>query len=503
MRDKQYAKIVVLVLGVTRVIFGEDAFPSEDFVEEPEGTESGFLAPSSLLEEGWDVTAAAGLSLAQGNSDSLAYSLHALATYQDDRWEGLVGADYFYSDNEGVTGSDSLRIFGQGHRLLTNRFYLGAAGSFFRDDLADLDYRVDTSSVFGYHLIKNSQTKFSLEAGPGYTWEAQDGRFDSYGNIRFGQRFEHQLTGLSKIWQSANLAPQIDDFNNYNLIVEAGLDLLLTEQWAVRTGVRYIYDNTPATGRDRSDLTLTMGVVYSLGGFPSAAEEERSTLIPLLDESEEKSIGWTSSAALGVSLAKGNADSLQATLSFDSAYRTSINELFFNGVYNYGENSDETAVDALRLGTRYNRLLSEKTYVGVGGEFFRDDVARLSYRTNGSAYVGHYIVKNEKVSLAFEGGGGYLWEESAGVPNDFIILRAAERFSWVLGHRVTLKQDAAIDFEYENSDNYLLTVIAYLDIDITDSLSWRLAGTYIYNNEPEEELGNSDITLTSGIAVRF
>ena len=57
MIDKQYAKVVILAFSITKVVFGEDAH-SEGFAEELEETET----PSSLLEEGWDVTAAAGFS---------------------------------------------------------------------------------------------------------------------------------------------------------------------------------------------------------------------------------------------------------------------------------------------------------------------------------------------------------------------------------------------------------------------------------------------------------
>lgn len=466
----------------------------------------GFLgapAAGNLGASGWEITGAAGLSLAQGNADSVAYSLQALATYEGQYWEGLAGADYFYSENNGVTATDSLRLYGQGQRLLTERLYLGLAGSYFQDAPADLDYRFDVAGVLGYHVIKSDRTTLSLEAGPGYAWEKQGDISNDFATLRFGERFEHQLSKRSKLWQSAYLTPQIDDFDNFNLIAEAGIDTLLSERWSLRTSVRYLYDNTPAAGRQSEDLTLITGLSYALGGFPEEAEGGRATLKADRAEAEVAAMGWTSTAALGLAMAQGNSENLQASLSFDTAYRAENDEFFLNGLYSFGQNAGDTAADALRLGTRYNHLLSDRLHLGSGLDYLRDDVADLAYRVTASAVAGYYVIKSDTMSLAFEAGPGYIWEESAGTEDSYLSLRGAERFSWALGKRTTFKQDAIVDVEPGDFDNYLLTVSAYLDTDITDSLTWRLAGTYIYDNQPNLGLENADSILSSGIAVKF
>lgn len=470
------------------------------------GFGSGLLgegASGNADPSGWEVTGAAGLSLAQGNADSVAYTVQALATYEGRYWEGLVGADYLYAENEGVASTDSLRIYGQGQRLLTDRLYLGVAGSFLRDDTADLDYRFDIAGVVGYHLIKTDRTKLSFEVGPGYAWEEQGGLADQFATIRFGERFEHQLSQRSKLWQSAYLTPQIDDFNNFNLIAEAGIDTLLTNHWSLRTSVRYLYDNTPALGSQSDDVTLIMGLAYALGGFPEPDEAGRATLKPDRAAPEAAALGWTTSASLGLSLAQGNSENLQVSVGYDSVYRTATDEFFLNGLYSFGQNDGDTSADSLRLGSRYNRLLSDRLYTGVGLDYLRDDIADLGYRVTASAIAGYYVIKSDVMTLGFEAGPGFTWEESADVEDNYFSLRGAQRFSWILGSRTTFKQDAVIDVEPGNFENYLLTVSAYLDTDITDSLTWRLSGSYIYDNEPNGTLESSDTTLTSGIAVKF
>ena len=457
----------------------------------------------AALPSGWEVTGAAGLSLAQGNADSVAYSAQLLATYEGEVWEGLLGGDYFYSENDGVTSTDSLRIFGQANRLLTERFYLGVAGSYLQDDAADIDYRIDGWFLLGYHVIKTDRTSLSFDVGPGYAWENQGDNFDSFATLRFGQRFEHQLSGRSKIYQSAILTPEIEDFENYNLIIDAGIDTLLSDKWSLRTGVRYLYDNTPAAGRDSGDVTFTVGLAYSLGGFPEPAEAGRATLAPDDVAPEAAAMGWTTTASLGLSSAQGNSDTLQASLGYDTAYRTATDEWFLNALYSFGEDDGDKSTDALRVGTRYNRLLTDRFYLGGGVDYLRDDIADIDYRVTAVGYAGYYVIKNDRVSLSFEGGPGYTWEETGGEEDNYFTLRAAERFSWVLGKRVTFKQDAIVDVDPSDFDNYILTVGAYLDTKITSSLTWRLAGTYIYDNQPADGLEDYDATLTSGIAVKF
>jgi len=116
------------------------------------------------------------------------------------------------------------------------------------------------------------------------------------------------------------------------------------------------------------------------------------------------SLGWTTSAALGVSLAQGNSENLAVTASYDTAYRTTENEWFLNGAYTFGESGGETSSDALRIGTRFNRLFSDRLYGGFGVDFLRDDLAEVDYRVSLSPVLGYYAVKNDVASLAFETG---------------------------------------------------------------------------------------------------
>jgi putative salt-induced outer membrane protein YdiY len=451
----------------------------------------------------WELTGAAGLGLSKGNSDSLSYSLQVLGTYAQGENEGLVGADLLYSESNGIASTNSFRLFGQYNRLHTERFYSTVNGSFLTDDIADLNYRIDLGVGLGYYVVKNETTSLAFEAGPGFAWEDQGGVSRDFMTVRFGERFEHQLSSRSKIWQSAVFAPKANDFSDYLLTAEAGIDTLLTRDWALRTSVRYQYDSTPAAGRQSDDTTLLMGLSYALGGFPDPEEEGRQTLHPGAAAPEAVQLGWSTSAALGVALASGNSDSLTVSLSADSAYREDVRELFLTGAYTFAEDGGNTSADALRASAQFNRLLNDRVFLGAGLGYLRDDVADITYRATPVLTLGYYLIKNDEMTLSFEAGPGYTFEEVGGLKDDYFSVVAAEKFTWELSDRMTLKQSLSAVLDPSDTDNYTLVGDVFLDTNITNNLAWRIAAGWSYDNQPAQGRGKDDTTLTTGVSVKF
>ncbi len=451
----------------------------------------------------WEVTGAASLGFSEGNSDNLSYTLQLLATYEEGANEGFVGADHVYSESNGAASTNSFRVFGQYNRLLSERAYVGVHGSYLNDEISDIKYRVDLGVGLGYYTIKNSTTSLSFEVGPGIAWEEQGGVARDFATIRFSERFEHQLSRRSKLWQSAVFSPRVEDFNDYLLNVEVGIDTLISQQWAVRTLVRYQYDSSPAAGQQSDDTTLSMGLSYALGGFSDPGADGHQPLKPDSAGPDAIQGGWSTSAALGVALAKGNSDNLSIGVSIDSAYRERNQELFLTANYTYAEDEGDTSADSLRASVQYNRILSDRAFVGSSVGFLRDDISDITYRVTPAVTAGYYLVKNDEMTLSVEAGPGFTFEEVAGTTDDYFSAVAVEKFTWELSDRMTLKQSFGAVFDPTNGQNYTLVGDVFLDTDITNNLAWRVALGWTYDNVPALGLGKDDTTLTSGISVKF
>lgn len=451
----------------------------------------------------WEVTGAAGLSASSGNSDNLAYYLQLLATYQNNQNEGSFGVDYFVSESDKVKTTNSFRTFGQYNHLLTDRFYLGLVGEFLVDPIADIDYRFDLAPVAGYKFIKNDTTSLSFEAGPGYTWQEEDGVTDDFSTVRFAQTFEHSFNARTKLWQNITFTPKKDDFSDSVLRGEIGLDLRLNDEWALRTSLRHKVDSNPATGREKDDTTLLVGFTYELGGIPEPEEAGRDTLKKAPEPKTVAPLGWTTTAGTGLSFARGNSESTNFHLNFSSAYREKRFETFYDLGYSFAEDGDSTSEDRLTASARINRTPDECNFYGAGLSFLRDDLADISYRLTPALVAGRYLIKNDTLTLSLEAGPSYRIEEVAGETDSFFSVTAAERLSWAINDYASLKQEIVANLSAENADNFTIVASARLETDFTSDLSWTLGLEYLYDNQPAAGLKKNDTSLKTGIAIRF
>ena len=80
--------------------------------------------------------------------------------------------------------------------------------------------------------------------------------------LRLAEKFEHKFNDKTKIWQSFEVLPEIEDFDNYILNAELGVETQLVQKLALRSYVQDTYDNQPAPGRKKNDIKLVTALVY-------------------------------------------------------------------------------------------------------------------------------------------------------------------------------------------------------------------------------------------------
>lgn len=213
---------------------------------------------------GWETSAAAGLTLTRGNSDTLLVTLSLDTKRKWEKDEVLAGISGGYGEIGSTKNAEFLRGFGQYNRLFTDRFYGGLRLDANYDGIAALDYRFTVSPVAGYYLIKNERTTLAVEAGPSLVLEKYKGQnSDAYLGARFAERLEHKLTDTTKIWQSLEYIPRVDRWTEkYILTAEVGIDTAITKKWSLRVVGQDIYDSEPAPGREENDLRLIAGTAY-------------------------------------------------------------------------------------------------------------------------------------------------------------------------------------------------------------------------------------------------
>lgn len=453
----------------------------------------------------WEFTGAAGLSVSDGNSDSVAYSLQFLGSYLKDGREAYFGADYFFAEDRGVESTHNFKLFAQYNHDLDEQWYLGARGSYFHDRVADIDYRMDGGLLVGLRVIDQERMNLRFELGPGYAWQKQGRIQNDFVTLRLAQSFEYKFSKTTRFWQSLAWTPRVEDFSDSLLEIEAGLETRVTEQLALRSFLRHRFDSEPSLGSGRSDTSLLFGVAYDLGGHGEAEEESsgRRSLMPDEEASAETKDGWSSTAALGFSLNQGNSDRIGYHMDWSSAYRSPEHEFFFDLGYHYSEDNGATSTDRLTSRLQYNRRFDSPCYVGGLIGFLRDEPAAIEYRVVPGLLAGYSLIDTGDTSLALEIGPSYTFEKLGGVAADFASMVASERFSHAFNERFELKQAVVFTAELADFGNSSVSLSAALDTRMTQRLIWRLGASYTYENRPAVNRQRHDTLFSGSIATKF
>ncbi len=152
---------------------------------------------------------------------------------------------------------------GQYNHLFTERFYGALRLDALHDDISDVYYRFTVAPLAGYYFIKNAVTTLSADLGPAWAVEkvGNDGA-RGYLALRLGERFEHKFAGGARVWQTADITPELTDWDNYVFNFTLGVSAPITKAISVQVVADDTYDHDPSPSRLRNDFKLTAGLAY-------------------------------------------------------------------------------------------------------------------------------------------------------------------------------------------------------------------------------------------------
>ena len=158
---------------------------------------------------------------------------------------------------------DTEHAFGQYNDLFTERFYGYARAEGLHDGIADLQYRVTIGPGVGYYFLKETNTTFAGEFGSSYVTQRLGDVDNNYATLRLAERFEHKFKNYgARVWQNAEILPQVDKFENYIVNAEIGIEAALNAHFSLKTFLDDNFNNQPASGREKNDIKLVSGISY-------------------------------------------------------------------------------------------------------------------------------------------------------------------------------------------------------------------------------------------------
>jgi putative salt-induced outer membrane protein YdiY len=212
-----------------------------------------------------EASIALGVTFNDGNTENSMGTFDLGVVRRSDDVQTLrFDVDAAYGEEEGDKTTENAKAVLNYQYLVSERAYGVFNTSVEADDIAEVDYRSITSLGLGYYLMKNDAAFLTLDAGPAYVFEKKGGIEDEYAAVRAAQRYERVMTTNAKFWQSAEYTAQIDDFDVYVLEAEVGVEAPVSEKLSIRLAAKNTYDNNPAEGKEKNDVTVTGALAYSL-----------------------------------------------------------------------------------------------------------------------------------------------------------------------------------------------------------------------------------------------
>lgn len=233
----------------------------------------GVLAPSSAMAQAcscpppdpgvWIGTAGAGLSMTQGNTDTINFNVSFDITRDPKtrnvmKWTGL----YLRGEQESELVSDRLSLAFRDEYKLSSRAYVFGQIEYLRDTFKLIDYLVAPTGGLGYRLVETPATTFSVDGGVGAVWEKNPGIDVSTDvAVTAGEKLEHKITATSTFRHAVTALWKADDFEDGLYTISVGLGARLTGQLLLAVDLLDTYKNKPPTASTgKNDVALVTSI---------------------------------------------------------------------------------------------------------------------------------------------------------------------------------------------------------------------------------------------------
>lgn len=219
----------------------------------------------------WDKSLAFGFNMTDGNSNTVVTTMlgNLHRDFEKNIWDFSLAGSYGEADtadsNVKVKNRQDVRFIQDYKRVFGNeKYYFGWNSDFLYDDIAQVDYRLNIAPTIGYFLLKEDNLSFSVETGPGYIFEKVGGVKDDYFAPKVGERLDWTFSETGKLYHLAEYVFDTADSDNYLVRAEVGVESALSSLLSIVLAVKDRYDNQPAAGLEKNDLSIISAIKVNL-----------------------------------------------------------------------------------------------------------------------------------------------------------------------------------------------------------------------------------------------
>ncbi len=213
---------------------------------------------------------------------------------------------------------------------------------------------------------------------------------------------------------------------------------------------------------------------------------------------------WQSSVTAGLTLTRGNSDTMLFTAGVLTSKKTPDNEFKLGADGAYGENSGVKNVDTEHAFGQYNDLFTDRFYAYARAEALHDGIADLQYRITVGPGVGYYFLKETNTTFAGEFGFSYVNQRLGDVDDNYATLRLAERYEHKFkNYGARVWENAEILPQINKVDNYIVNAEIGIEAALNAHFSLKTFLDDNFNNQPAAGREKNDVKLVSAISYKF
>lgn len=210
----------------------------------------------------WLSSISLGFTMTRGNSDTLLLTAKLQTERKSSINEWYLGLGGAYGEDNSVKNYETLSGYIQFNHFFTRRLYGFGRVDGLHDGIKDIRYRFTASTGLGYYLVQRTNVTFAVETGPSFVTERQGEDDQNYVAWRLADRFEYKFHSTARIWQKAEIIPQINQMDNFIINAEFGVESAIAKDLALQVYVQDNYVNLPAPTYKHNDVRIVSGISY-------------------------------------------------------------------------------------------------------------------------------------------------------------------------------------------------------------------------------------------------
>ena len=222
-------------------------------------------APATPAAPKWTGSVALGATYADGNTERKTASATGDAEYRREKDRTTLGFLWNYAEEQGVLTGRKTEGRGKYDRFFSKKMYGLVQASAESDFQAALDLRTTIGVGVGYQFQDKPSWKVAAEVGVAYVDSDYVGTVDDTSGPAARAAYNWAWTPNDKynLSQVGEIFPSLERAEDVNARVDTKGRMNLSAKMFAQIEWLYQWDNTPATGKERQDNLVLLGVGWS------------------------------------------------------------------------------------------------------------------------------------------------------------------------------------------------------------------------------------------------